>query len=49
MRDPLIAGALEPGIDVSTAIGVEPGWVEHAILSVGNYGDMFERVRSSLH
>jgi general L-amino acid transport system substrate-binding protein len=43
MRDPLIAGPLEPGTDVSTAIGVEPGWVERAILSVGNYGEMFER------
>jgi general L-amino acid transport system substrate-binding protein len=43
MRDPAIAKALEPGTDVSTALGVEPGWVERAVLSVGNYGEIFER------
>lgn len=43
MRDPAIARALEPGTDVSIAIGVEPGWVERAVLSVGNYGEIFER------
>lgn len=43
MRDPSIAKALEPGADVSMALGVEPGWVERAVLSVGNYGEVFDR------
>jgi general L-amino acid transport system substrate-binding protein len=43
MSDPVVARMLDPGSDVTSAIGVEPGWVARAVQSVGNYGEIFDR------
>lgn len=43
MHDPLVTRALDPGDDIDTVIGVEPGWEVRAIQSVGNYGELFDR------
>ncbi len=43
MSDPVVASALDPGDDISRAIGVDPGWVVRAVRSVGNYREAFDR------
>jgi general L-amino acid transport system substrate-binding protein len=43
MRDPLVQRALSAGVQVSQALGVEPGWTVRAVQSVGNYGELYDR------
>ncbi|WP_086968124.1 amino acid ABC transporter substrate-binding protein [Caballeronia glebae] len=43
IRNPLVARALVPDANVTTALGIEPGWTLRALQSAGNYGEMFER------
>lgn len=43
MADPATQRLLGGGAEVSLMLGVEPGWGERALLSAGNYGEMFER------
>jgi general L-amino acid transport system substrate-binding protein len=43
MAEPATQRLLGSGEDISRMLDVEPGWGQRAVLSVGNYGEMFER------
>lgn len=42
-RDPAVLRALDAGGELGKALGTDRDWALRAVLSVGNYGEMFER------